>query len=72
MAIAAKDFEGAVATYTEGIECYPTAVLFCNRAMAQLKLENWGSVIADCTSCLELDPSNPKVLLGRRLIANDI
>ena len=74
---AAKEYEKAIAAYTSGIEIFPLAVLFNNRAMvtsnphhdflngcttqAHMKLENWGSVIADTTSALELDESLAKV-----------
>lgn len=34
--------------------------LYTNRAMARLKLGHWESVIADCTTCLSLSPSNMK------------
>ena len=58
---AAKEYDDAIAKYTSGIDIYPLAVLFNNRAMAQMKLENWGSVIADATSALALDESLAKV-----------
>lgn len=58
---AAKEYEEAIEQYTKAVECYPTAVFFSNRAMAHMKLENWGSVIADATSAIELDEANAKV-----------
>ena len=57
---AAGDFSAAVELYTKGIEIFPLSTLFNNRAMAQMRMENWGSVIEDTTSALELEPGNAK------------
>jgi len=54
------NFQAAVDLYTQGIEVFPIAALFNNRAMAQLRMENWGSVIEDTTAALNLDPGNAK------------
>eukprot|EP00656_Telonema_subtile_P017369 TRINITY_DN1930_c0_g1_i1.p1 TRINITY_DN1930_c0_g1~~TRINITY_DN1930_c0_g1_i1.p1 ORF type:complete len:494 (-),score=144.25 TRINITY_DN1930_c0_g1_i1:235-1716(-) len=54
------NMQAAVDLYTQGIEVFPIAALFNNRAMAQLRMENWGSVIEDTSSALGLDPTNAK------------
>ena len=54
------NFAAAVELYTKGIEVFPMSSLFNNRAMSQLRMENWGSVIEDTNSALELDPTNAK------------
>jgi len=53
-------FQAAVDLYTEGILVFPIAALFNNRAMANMRMENWGSVISDATACIGLDPTNGK------------
>ena len=41
------------------------ATLYCNRAMAHLKLENWELADADASSSLDLDPAMVKAYLRR-------
>lgn len=76
-----KRFGEAVAAYTRGLdvlygkaaaECEATeqlqalkATLYCNRAMAHLKLENWELADADASSSLDLDPQMVKAYLRR-------
>ena len=76
-----KRFGEAVAAYTRGLdvlygkaasECQATdqlqalkATLYCNRAMAHLKLENWELADADASSSLDLDPQMVKAYLRR-------
>jgi tetratricopeptide (TPR) repeat protein len=51
----------ALLYYTKGIEADPSnALLFANRAMANLKDENYGDVISDCSTSIKLDPAYPK------------
>lgn len=66
-AFKAGDYDGAIEHYTAGIACWPSVVLFQNRAMANLKLETWGSVIADCNSAIAMDVSAPKAYFRRAL-----
>ena len=47
--------------YTKGIECYPSQVLFQNRAMAYLKLEQWQNAVCDCDSAIAIDANATKV-----------
>ena len=52
----------AVAGYTRAIEANPTsAILYANRAAAHIRLENYGSAIADGTQAVELDSTYVKV-----------
>lgn len=62
---AAGQYTHAVDHYTAAIELAPSAVLFCNRAFAQLKIENYGSAIADAEAAMKLDPGNPKAAYRR-------
>lgn len=58
-------FPQAVVGYTRAIDLDPSnAVYYSNRAFAHIKLENFGSAIADATKSLELDPTYVKVRPG--------
>ncbi|KAF6802848.1 U-box domain-containing protein [Colletotrichum sojae] len=55
------DYAGAEAMYSKAIIVDPkNSALYTNRAMARLKLEIWDAVVADCESCLGLDPNSLK------------
>ena len=57
-----KQYAKAIATYTKAIEANPnSAVLFANRAAAHIRLESYGSGVADATIAIELDPDYIKV-----------
>jgi len=59
-------YETASNMYTRAIEVCPNnPVFYNNRAMAELKLENYLNVIADCTKALSLDPSSTKAHFRR-------
>jgi len=47
----------AVQAYSGAITLAPSAALFCNRAFAQLKLENYGNAIEDAEAALKMDPT---------------
>jgi serine/threonine-protein phosphatase 5 len=47
----------AIEAYTKGIEAFPTAVLYSNRAFCFLKTESFGLAIADAEEAIKLDPS---------------
>jgi tetratricopeptide (TPR) repeat protein len=59
--------------YTESLEFYSkaikldpkNAVYYVNRAMANLKLENYQDVVGDCSVCLVLEAKNVKALFRR-------
>lgn len=50
-------FTAALDAYTRAIGCAPSAALFSNRAATHLKLESYGSAIADAEAALRLDAS---------------
>lgn len=48
--------------YTKAIEVNPqNAVYFANRAFAHIKLEEYGSAVADASKAIEVDSSYAKV-----------
>lgn len=52
--------------YTKAINLDPNnAVYYSNRAFAHIRLENFGSAIADATKSLELDPTYIKAYYRR-------
>eukprot|EP00002_Diphylleia_rotans_P021436 TRINITY_DN4169_c0_g2_i4.p1 TRINITY_DN4169_c0_g2~~TRINITY_DN4169_c0_g2_i4.p1 ORF type:complete len:331 (-),score=79.03 TRINITY_DN4169_c0_g2_i4:787-1779(-) len=56
-----KSYEEAIKLYTEAIELNPTnAILWSNRSLAHIKMEEYATAIEDATRCIELDPSNLK------------
>ena len=59
---AAKHYPAAVVAYTEAIHLNPSgAAYYSNRAFAHVRLENYGSAVADASKALELDPRFTKV-----------
>ena len=59
-------FLQAVDLYTRALEVGPrTPALFCNRAAAHLKIENYGTALADAESALELDKTFQKAYYRR-------
>ncbi|CAG9321204.1 unnamed protein product [Blepharisma stoltei] len=50
-------FSAAIDLYTQALELVPSAILFCNRSVAHLKLENYGYAEADATRAIECDPT---------------
>jgi serine/threonine-protein phosphatase 5 len=63
--IAAGKYTHAVTAYSEALENSPSAVLFANRAAAHLKLETYGSAIADAEASMRLDPTYLKAWYRR-------
>lgn len=55
-----KKFTNALDEYTAGIEAYPTAVLYANRAYTHIKLDEFGSAIEDAEQAIALDPTYAK------------
>jgi len=64
---AAQKYKAAIELYTLGLERNPTApaVLYANRALCHLRLENFGSAILDATSAIEVDPKYAKAYYRR-------
>jgi tetratricopeptide (TPR) repeat protein len=53
--------------YTQAIELRPAhAIYYANRAAAHIRLEEYGSAIADATQAIEVDPDYIKVGRGRQ------
>jgi len=55
----------AIDFYTKAIEAGPTAALYGNRAFCHVKVENFGSAIADADAALKLDPRYVKAYYRR-------
>lgn len=65
LCVAEGKYAAAVTTYSEAIALAPSAVLYSNRAAAQLKSENYGAAIADAEAALALDPAYIKAYYRR-------
>eukprot|EP00485_Elphidium_margaritaceum_P013240 CAMPEP_0202686816 /NCGR_PEP_ID=MMETSP1385-20130828/2578_1 /ASSEMBLY_ACC=CAM_ASM_000861 /TAXON_ID=933848 /ORGANISM="Elphidium margaritaceum" /LENGTH=419 /DNA_ID=CAMNT_0049341475 /DNA_START=35 /DNA_END=1294 /DNA_ORIENTATION=+ len=64
----AGKYASAIASYTKGIECLPSnAVLFSNRAMAKLKVNDYEGAEIDCDASIELDATLTKAWFRRGL-----
>lgn len=62
----ARRYHEAVAGYSAAIAAHPgSAVYFSNRAFAHIKLEEYGSAIADATRAIELDAAYVKAYYRR-------
>ncbi|PPR02467.1 hypothetical protein CVT24_002016 [Panaeolus cyanescens] len=60
-----KRYREAVGFYTQGVDAKPTdakimEALLCNRAACNLELQNYGSVLRDCSKALTLNPKSSK------------
>ncbi|KAF7971044.1 hypothetical protein HWV62_22171 [Athelia sp. TMB] len=60
-----KRYREAMGFYTQGLEAKPTdpvlsEALLCNRAACNLELQNYGSVLKDCSEALQLNPKSSK------------
>lgn len=56
-------FNEAIEAYTKAIELDASnPIFFSNRAQVHIRLENYGSAIADCDSALQLDPNMVKAM----------
>ncbi|KAL3524333.1 hypothetical protein ACH5RR_017167 [Cinchona calisaya] len=61
-------FELAVNLYSQAISVSPTtAVLFADRAQANIKLSNFTEAVADANKAIELDPSMAKAYLRKAM-----
>lgn len=67
-----KHFIKAVDLYTRAIELAPeNAILYANRAAAHMRLENYGSALADASSAIDKDPKYIKVLLAPACVVKE-
>ena len=55
----------AVEAYSNGIEIEPSSILYSNRAMAYIKLEQYGQAILDADASIALDSSYVKAYYRR-------
>jgi serine/threonine-protein phosphatase 5 len=62
---AAKHYQAAVDGYSKAIDLRPDSpIYYSNRAFAHIKLEEYGSAVADATQSIDLDPTYSKVIVG--------
>ncbi|KAK7053477.1 Palmitoyl-protein thioesterase 1 [Paramarasmius palmivorus] len=62
----AHDYTTAIQLYTEAIEKNPNEpTLWCNRAYARMKLEEFGYALSDASQAITLDPSYAKAYYRR-------
>lgn len=57
------DYDQAIEHYTNSIEIKPIATTYTNRAMAHIKIKNYGHAIDDCKAALKLDTNNIKAFV---------
>ncbi|KAK0453289.1 40S ribosomal protein S7 [Armillaria borealis] len=60
-----KRYREALGFYSQGVDAKPTdavlqEALLCNRAACNLELQNYGSVLKDCSKALTLNPKSSK------------
>ncbi|KAG7851211.1 hypothetical protein KL941_000880 [Ogataea angusta] len=60
-----NNFDKAIELYTQAIDLFPTAILYSNRAQAQIKLENYGLAIEDANQAIKLDKNYLKAYYRR-------
>lgn len=62
-------FESAIEMYTEAVFCKVSnkqkAIYYCNRALANLKMENSAFALFDASESIKLDPKNAKAFYRR-------
>uniref|UniRef100_A0A914HYB2 Metalloendopeptidase n=1 Tax=Globodera rostochiensis TaxID=31243 RepID=A0A914HYB2_GLORO len=65
------DFASCIESYTNALELEPgdnlRLVLYKNRAMAKLKLEDFEGAESDCSNALAISPNDPKAFYRRAL-----
>ncbi|KAL0068795.1 Palmitoyl-protein thioesterase 1 [Marasmius tenuissimus] len=65
-AFSSHDFNAAIQLYTQAIEKNPVEpTLWCNRAYARMKLEEFGYAMSDATQAIQLDPKYAKAYYRR-------
>ncbi|GAB5033816.1 serine threonine-protein phosphatase 5 [Nannochloropsis oceanica] len=64
-ALQENHFEKATELYSQAIELHPTAILYSNRALAAIRMENYGMAIQDAEAAIDLDPSYLKAFYRR-------
>ncbi len=71
-AFAAKKYAQAKKDYTQSIALQPTCLAYANRAMAELKLDEFLAAESDCTAAIALDPCYVKAYLRRATAAKEL
>lgn len=71
-AFAAKKYAQAKKDYTQSIALQPTCLAYANRAMAELKLDEFSAAELDCTAALALDPCYVKAYLRRATATKEL
>ncbi len=71
-AFAAKKYAQAKKDYTQSIALQPTCLAYANRAMAELKLDDFSAAESDCTAAIALDPCYVKAYLRRATAAKEL
>ena len=71
-AFSAKKYAQAKQDYTQSIALQPTCLAYANRAMAELKLEEYSTAEADCTNAIALDAAYVKAYLRRASAAKQL
>ncbi|KAJ7747362.1 phosphoprotein phosphatase [Mycena metata] len=65
-AFSSHDFPAAARLYSEAIEKNPAdPTIWCNRAYARMKLEEFGYALSDCTQAIQLDGKYAKAYYRR-------
>ena len=72
IAFSAKNYAQAKKDYTQSIALQPTCLAYANRAMAELKLEEYSATEADCTTAIALDAAYTKAYLRRAAAAKQL
>ncbi|KAL1241983.1 RNA polymerase II-associated protein, partial [Trichinella spiralis] len=68
-----KDYEKAIMCYSRSISADPfRPVVYCNRAMAYLKLKNYAEAYADCSKALTFDSTYVKALYRRGMASKGL
>lgn len=64
-----EEFQDAVSCYTKSIALDDSnPILYANRAMASIRLDNLEQAVLDCTKALHLDPAHTKALARRGMV----
>ena len=71
-AFSAKNYAQAKQDYTQSIAMQPTCLAYANRAMAELKLQEYSAAEADCTKAIALDAAYVKAYLRRASAAKQL
>ncbi|GMI48788.1 hypothetical protein TrCOL_g10809 [Triparma columacea] len=58
-------YSEAADLYTQALELHETSVLFSNRAMAYIKMEQYGQAILDADCAIKIDPQYVKAYYRR-------